>query len=382
MDFSADSTAPEVGFLVDHIFEQIQSQHDREIRAPAKWIQHLRCLVLNLFAVRQVHSGRYVAITLNRNEYSKTSRYLTEGRSHKVTTSLIDHLAKHLGYISYHPGWKDRETSKSYLTRIRAKKPLISLFDQYENDIHMLQRSCGIETIRLKDEDKNLINYQDTLSTVVDRASVETLNLRLSQTFIGMHLPDCAYTEMNDKLVEEEVASWKDDDRIQPVDLSRKSLYRIFNDDDFEAGGRFYGGWWQSVPSRLRKHIHICPRFSTYPKYTVEIDYSSMQTCIAYACSGIQPPKDAYSVEGFGKSSLRRMRPYLKAGMLRVLNTKSRIEAISSLEKEFADQTTAPGATNRLFSCGVLGKYTSRNLQALLLQGQGQTPDVDRVEDC
>jgi len=338
MDFSADSDAPQVNSLVDHLFEQVRREHDKEIRASAKWKQHIRCLVLNLFAVRHVHTGRYIAISQNRNEYSKKSRYLANCRSHSITAHLILYLTENLGYISIHPGWQDKKTGKSYLTRVRAKKSLVSMFDQYEIDIHMLKRSGGIESIRLKDEQKNLIDYQDTLSTIVNRTSVETLNRRLSQTFIGMHLPDCAYSEMNEKLVEEDRTRWNDDDRIQPIDLSRKALYRVFNDNDFEVGGRFYGGWWQSVPGGLRKHIYICPPYSTYPKYTVEIDYSSMQTCIAYACCNIQPPNDAYVVEGYDQSALKRMRPFLKAGMLRVLNAKSDHEAIASLENAFAEK--------------------------------------------
>ena len=35
----------------------------------------------------------------------------------------------------------------------------------------------------------------------------------------------------------------------RPIDLTRRTLVRIFAEGQFDKGGRFYRGWWQNVPS-------------------------------------------------------------------------------------------------------------------------------------
>tara|TARA_R100000808_G_C2090257_1_gene110932 strand:- start:46 stop:801 length:756 start_codon:yes stop_codon:yes gene_type:complete len=47
-----------------------------------------------------------------------------------------------------------------------------------------------------------------------------------------------------------------------------------------KLGGRFYRGWWQSLPSKHRPHIRIDG------KKTVEVDYSGISLRIIYALAG------------------------------------------------------------------------------------------------
>lgn len=49
----------------------------------------------------------------------------------------------------------------------------------------------------------------------------------------------------------------EEEDRPRFVDLTRNRIYRVFNNQSFDEGGRFYGGWWQRVPSDYRKFITI-----------------------------------------------------------------------------------------------------------------------------
>lgn len=57
-------------------------------------------------------------------------------------------------------------------------------------------------------------------------------------------------------------------------------------------GGRFYNGWWQSIPSDYRPHITIDGL------KTCEVDYSSMSLRIIYAQRGVQIPieDDLYDI--------------------------------------------------------------------------------------
>lgn len=58
---------------------------------------------------------------------------------------------------------------------------------------------------------------------------------------------------------------------------TRRRIYRKFNGDDMQTGGRFYGGWWMhDVKSELRQYITI------NGKRTVECDYKSQHAYMLY----------------------------------------------------------------------------------------------------
>ncbi|MEQ1933098.1 MAG: RHS repeat domain-containing protein, partial [Fimbriimonadaceae bacterium] len=84
------------------------------------------------------------------------------------------------------------------------------------------------------------------------------------------------------------------------IDLTQRTVYRVFNNGTFEDGGRFYGGWWQSVPKAYRPYIPIDG------KQTVEVDYSSMHPTILYAELGIPMPDDPYAFGSFDRQVVKR----------------------------------------------------------------------------
>lgn len=77
-----------------------------------------------------------------------------------------------------------------------------------------------------------------------------------------------------------------EEDIIANLDFSKVQLRRIFSRGDLNKHGRFYNGWWQSVPSIYRGHITI----DGYK--TSEVDYSSMSLRIVYALQGIERDVD------------------------------------------------------------------------------------------
>ena len=68
-------------------------------------------------------------------------------------------------------------------------------------------------------------------------------------------------------------------------------LKRVFSRGSMERGGRFYGGWWQFIPSEYREYITI----NGLP--TVEIDYSELHPRLLYMSQGLAPPAgDLYDI--------------------------------------------------------------------------------------
>jgi hypothetical protein len=58
--------------------------------------------------------------------------------------------------------------------------------------------------------------------------------------------PDAHYFENGDLVI----------DPLKYINPSRRDYYRVFN-GNFDRGGRWYGPWWQLLPSRVRKGIRI-----------------------------------------------------------------------------------------------------------------------------
>ena len=103
-------------------------------------------------------------------------------------------------------------------------------------------------------------------------------------------------------------------------------MRRVFNNAKWEEGGRFYGGWWQTLPKKWRKRITILG-FPTH-----EIDYSGLHIAILYAREGIDywknVGKDPYQIEGYEKSE--RMRKLLKLILLISVNAENKANAIKA----------------------------------------------------
>ena len=90
---------------------------------------------------------------------------------------------------------------------------------------------------------------------------------------------------------------------------THRTVYRVFNNGSFDQGGRFYGGWWQQIPSGLRKHITIDGQ------WTIELDYSALHPRLIYAERGIQYEGDPYDV-GLDES----LRPLVKVTFQKLIN--------------------------------------------------------------
>lgn len=133
-------------------------------------------------------------------------------------------------------------------------------------------------------------------------------NLYEINTLLNKH---CIHLELNDKHLESLCEELSSKAKTSSLDhpgvliLQNTQLYRIFSRGSMEKGGRFYRGWWQSIPSIHRPHIRL------NGKLTIEVDYSAVGLRIIYAQLGIHydDDKDPYDLglhDWEGKSDPRR----------------------------------------------------------------------------
>ncbi|MFK5980485.1 MAG: hypothetical protein QM488_16530 [Rhizobiaceae bacterium] len=146
-----------------------------------------------------------------------------------------------------------------------------------------LSRPNEVGGIRLKDEKKKLVHYRDD-----PFASEAGVRLRTINDMLQNHWADLAL--MEEKLSSElgKITGKRDGEAAESFDFAARTVYRVFNNNDWGQGGRFYGAWWQSCPSKLRPYILIDG------KCTVEVDYSGLHAAMLFAKEGLPIPDDPY----------------------------------------------------------------------------------------
>ncbi|WP_126665504.1 hypothetical protein [Croceibacterium ferulae] len=83
--------------------------------------------------------------------------------------------------------------------------------------------------------------------------------------------------------------------------LTNTDLHRTFNNERFDHGGRFYGGWWQGLPKADRARILIDG------ETTVELDYMAFQPRLCFDLEGhpLPPEVDPYALPGLDMETYR-----------------------------------------------------------------------------
>jgi len=169
----------------------------------------------------------------------------------------------------------------------QAILPVIAHPKPVEQTIRV-QAKEPVWNVRFKrmDTKKVLVEYQDNNEIRRMRENLDRINRVIAGKWIDLELSDDGFVALQAQMRARTDTNDKND---RQLDLTRTQLYRVFNDTEFNSGGRFYGGWWQNIPKRYRRLITIDG------KRTVEADYSSLHPAILYAQLGLRPPSDAYT---------------------------------------------------------------------------------------
>lgn len=232
-----------------------------------------------------------------------SSQYSSSNYSYRIVKRVYDVLSS-LDWIKIDKGVE----VKGRVTRISAKDSLVSRFDEhglqwlpqepkspellvqlrhYKNPEGKTKKAKG-KKIELPVPDTDEVNQL--------RSSLYTYNQFLIQHCVALDLNDDQLNDVGKAMLKKSKDEpWKteeDEQYVSTLDFYRLQLRRIFSRGSMELGGRFYGGWWQSIPSLYRPHITI----DGYK--TVEIDYSSMSLRILYSQRGIDvsPNEDLYDI--------------------------------------------------------------------------------------
>ena len=183
--------------------------------------------------------GRWIAISRDRNFYTRTRRYRHPALTYTHTLSAL-HALSEAGAI------EEQRARPSSCSIFQSRYRLTPLFIEKLQIRSMQDLSfLPFEVVKLRDSEKRLIDYRDSAKTRAMRREVLVHNEAIGSIEISLNSPD-----------------WPIDNRgllrngQRVINPRKLSLFRIFN-SGWRYGGRLYGGFWQNLPSENRKQLRI-----------------------------------------------------------------------------------------------------------------------------
>ena len=276
-----------VNRLASQITEQEGRDRKRTSEAQAHFLQGIEHLIIQLWKGTQIHEGFEGGINKRAGWYSENSRYRDPNLTFKQTVAAYDGLIK-LGLVQEtQRGYFNRETLEGSITRFAANDELLSIFSDIKEDpFKAIQPDLYSESIILRDKidgKKQQIDYLDTPGINEIRDNLLLINKCLKAHYPDIRIKDDEWLPLQARIMA--------DPKKQPIDLTRRTLVRIFSEGRFDRGGRFYRGWWENVPSEYRKYITIDG------KRTNEYDYSQLNPHMVY----ILREKELGSEDAYGR---------------------------------------------------------------------------------
>lgn len=303
----------------------------------------IKAIVLDLYRAHQSDPTLEVGIGTGTTALQRKSksRYGASFISARTFIDAMEALQRAELIVLSTPHWDDPEKKRSRVARYMATPSLLCGLDRVGASIVDLRRHRNAEGIRLKDSEKRLVEYGDDAFANAARDRLRIINDMLVSQWADLALTD-------EQLAAElkHISGKRDDEAAQSFDFAARTVHRVFNDNDWEQGGRFYGAWWISCPSRLRPYILI------NGKRTVEVDYSGLHAAMLYAGDGQTIPDDPYE-RCLTKADDKSERKLVKQTFNALLNADS-IDRIGEIDDYSAEIT---GRNWKDFKRYIVSKY-------------------------
>lgn len=249
------------------------------------YARHFILLVENLI----LNKGAWTAVMQKNGYYSSIpDRYNKQSIKTRPLKSIIKFMQAE-GLLHVKKGYRSKKGG--FASRIKTTRKLSLLFRSHGAYRCLISRYPDVETVELKDLEKKKIDYQDD-------ESVEAMR-RLIHDYNSFFEREVSVTE-----------------KSRPIQISLK---RVFNNQNFRLGGRFYGAF-QNLPAKRRTSLLI------NNESVAELDYSGMHIQMLYAKNKLPLFEgDVYSVKGY-----EGYRDLFKKVLQIALNAKNKSQAIQA----------------------------------------------------
>ena len=306
-------------------FPPIEGKGNRAASEPKK---QFKVLLLDLYVAWLDDPELSIGVGMSNSAYKANTRY----NALFISTKIMD-IINH----AYLKGLIDKKTGSQQsakVSRIRASAKLAAIFNKMELTLFDLTQEQPINEViilsrndYINDKKKRIqVDYEDTdFEPIVEmRQQVQEYNTLLWRTFIDIPTRE-------EPVIEQPYWDKKAGEmRIRRVKLSQdnKFVRRVFYRADWNLGGRFHGGWWQSIKEDWRKPIHI------NDEATIEQDYSGLHINLLYGLQGLEPQRDPYTLDNLLDFTDAEQRKIVKGLALMGINAKSPKAAFSAFRQD------------------------------------------------
>jgi hypothetical protein len=281
----------------------------------------LNCILSNLYLANWL-GGVPVMYSRRNKDYSIPRRYRYGFFTRHIILPIIDSLEE-AGLIKTKPGCND-------LNKVSRMWPTEELLERlHALAVKDIEKSPPPDPVIMtrRVRKKKLVNertdYEDTVETRAMRQFLHSYNSLMDEVNVTIELPPAAFKDLSEKALlyltilangcnldndtkevlqtldeyEREVlwdrgVFWKRGDLVGyglagtncSITCNYKSLHRVFNQESWKLGGRFYGSEVQNLPKDLRKYITL------NGESTVEPDYSCLHLRMLYHLRGLEAP--------------------------------------------------------------------------------------------
>ena len=322
-DWYSELSLPIFATLIEDVIVDCQKQYKNKNKNRTKSLELLTHRILS--ALYSAHfiipkGTRFVSFPKTKDAYSLKD--VSKVNFNSDYALVVFNVLKNKGWI------KDLAGSEAAgYTRIQASGNLKKVFNKYglrwsqqtplEREKIIVIRDRKQTSSKKNHYKKFDVPVPDTPEVNQQRAWLYNYNSFLTKHCVSLNLTDKQLLQVAGEVKKRAKEDTEDEIyKTFHLDLHRTQLRRIYARGSLEKGGRFYGGWWQGVPSEYRGHILIDG------KKTVEVDYSGMSLRIWHAMNDLplSPKHDIYNL-GFndwqGDSDPRRkpIKKFLNAAL-------------------------------------------------------------------
>ena len=202
-----------------------------------------------------------------------------------------------LGWVEVVKGAK-LPSGEKVVTQIKPAGDLLATFEQASIRWSPLAAHKEVIVLRGYDRDhkeRYRVRVPQTSTVRKMAANTRKINEHLRHQAICLHLSNDHLKQLTVRMAEGKYRSqwhtFEPEKHGRLLNFNHVTLRRIFSRENMERGGRFYGGWWQFIPSEYRPYITI------NGLATVEVDFSELHPRLLYLSQQLDPPQgDLYDV--------------------------------------------------------------------------------------
>lgn len=260
----------------------------RSFEANRKFKLAVEAIVCNLVAAHLSSPGSLLAVSRDANVMWQTKRYRSPVYGSHFLTALDLMTDPEVGLaIIVAKGFKV-DAVRRQLTTIVPTPAFLALCGA-EASWEDLRRDTGTEVLVLrgrKDPKTGFaatLDYPETATTRRLRKDVQRLNSYLDAAPLIVLPPSGADGT--------------------PIDPTRRTVRRIFNNGVWTEGGRLFDGFWETMPKAERfDRLRIATAETPEGERVINVDFGQLFPSLAYAMEDLpRPDADLYDVRGDGR---------------------------------------------------------------------------------